>query len=54
MVHGGDKQCSSLYAVDFMFLAFPDGVENSQNVNFPKFRNVTITYVGYTGVIICG
>ena len=56
LMHGPrrDKQCSSLYAVDFMFLAFPDGVENSQNVNFPKFRNVTITYVGYTGVIICG
>ena len=50
MVHGADKQCSSLYVVHFMFLAFPDGVENGQNVNFPKFRNVTITHVGYIGV----
>ena len=54
MVHGADKQCSSFYAVYFMFLAFPDGVENGKNVNFPKFRNVTIMYVGYTGDIICG
>ena len=54
MVHGTDKQCSSLYAVDFMFLAFPDWVENGQKVNFQKFRNVIFTYVGYIGFIICG
>ena len=54
MLHGADKQCSSLYAVHFMFLAFPDGVENGQNVNFSKFRNVIFTHVGYIGFIICG
>ena len=37
-----------------MFLVFPDGFENGQIVDFPKSRNVTITYVGYTEVIICG
>ena len=40
MLNGADKQCSSLYAVHFMFLAFPDGVENGQNVNFSKFTHV--------------
>ena len=37
MLHGADKQRGSLYAVKFMFLAFPDGVENGQIVNFSKF-----------------
>ena len=54
MLHGTDKQCSSLYAVHLRFLAFPDGVENAQNANFSKFRNVIMTYVGYIGFIICG
>ena len=52
MLHGADKQCSSLYAVHFMFLGFPDGVENGQNVNFSKFINVIFTHVGYIGFII--
>ena len=47
-------QCSSLYAVDFMFLAFHEWVEIRKNVNFPKFRNVIFTYVGYIELIICG
>ena len=34
MLHSADKQYSSLYAAHFMFLAFPDGMENAQNVNF--------------------
>ena len=54
MVHSADKQFSSLYAVHFMFLAFPDGVENVQNVNFSKFRNVIFTHVGFIGFTICG
>ena len=54
MLHGAYKQCSSLYAVHLMFLAFPDGVENGQNVNFLKFRSITITHAGYTGFIIRG
>ena len=54
MLNGADKQCSSLYAVHFMFLGFSDGVENGQNVNFSKFRNVIFTHVWYMGFIICG
>ena len=54
MLHGADKQCSSLYAVHFIFLAFPDGVEIGQNVNFSKFRNVIFTHIGYIGFIIRG
>ena len=54
MLHGANKQCSSLYAVHFMFLAFPDGVENAQNSIFSKFRNVIFTYVGYIRFIIRG
>ena len=54
MLHSADKQSISLYAVHFMFLSFPDGVENAQNVNFLKFRNVTILQIEYIVVIICG
>ena len=54
MLHSADKQSNLLYAFHFMFLSFPDRVENAQNVNFLKFRNVTISQVGYIGVIICG
>ena len=48
------SNCSSLYAVYFMFLAFPDGVGNGKNVNFSKFSNVIFTHVGYIGLIIRG
>ena len=54
MLHSADKQSNSLYAVHFMFLSFPDGVENAQNVNFLKFPNVTISQIEYIVVIICG
>ena len=54
MLHSAHKQCSSLYAVHFMFLAFPDGVENGQNVNFSKFRNVIFSHVGFIVFIVCG
>ena len=53
MLHNADKQSNSLYAVHFMFLSFLDGVENAQNVNFLKFRNVTISQIEYIVVIIC-
>ena len=53
MLHSADKQSNSLYAVHFMFLSFPDRVENAQNVNFLKFRNVTISQIEYIVVIIC-
>ena len=49
MVHGADKQCSSLYAVDFMSLAFPDGVENGQNVNFQNFEMLLLRILGTEG-----
>ena len=54
MLHSADKHSNSLYAVHFMFLSFSDRFENAQNVNFLKFRNVTISQVGDIGVIICG
>ena len=49
-----DKQCSWQCAQHFGIVLFPGGVENAQNVNFSKFRNVTITHVGYKGFIIRG
>ena len=53
MLHSADKHSNSLYAVHFMFLSFPDRVENAQNVNFLKFRNVTTSQMEYIVVIIC-
>ena len=32
MPHGADTQCTLLYAVDFMFIAFPGGVENAKKI----------------------
>ena len=54
MLHSADEHSNSMYAVHFMFLSFPDRVENAQNVIFLKFRNVTISQVGDIGVMICG
>ena len=54
LLHSAEKQSSLLYAVHFIFLAFLDGVENGQNVNFSIFRNVIFTHVGYIGFIIRG
>ena len=53
-LYRADKQCSWHYALRFGLLQFPGRVKNAQNVNFLKFRNVTISQVGDIGVIICG
>ena len=52
MLHSADKHSNSLYAVSFMLPSFPDRVENAQNVNFLKFRNVTMSQIEYIVVII--
>ena len=44
-----------MHGVHFMFLGVPGGVENGQNVNFPKFCKCNIyACSGYIGVTICG
>ena len=55
MLHSADKQSNSLVCCPFHvpIISF-DGVENAQNVNFLKFRNVTISQIEYIVVIICG
>ena len=53
-LYPADKQCSWQYTLHFGLTQFPGRVENAQNVNFLKFRNVTISQAGDIGVIICG
>ena len=53
-LYTADKQCRWQYALHFGLVQFPGRVENAQNVNFLKFRNVTISQIEYIVVIICG
>ena len=53
-LYPADNQYSWQYALHFVLLQFPGRVKNAQNIHFLKFRNVTISQVGYIGVIICG